>query len=285
MRLLATGASGLQAEQLALDTAADNIANVNTYGFKSHQPDFAETLAENMSASAAAPGEELVTPIQAGAGVAVRSTLLDVGQGNLIQTGNQFDLAINGSGFFQVYSVPGNQLNYTRTGTFQLSSTPVAGGGAIGSLLNPANNTRLRIEANSNGGPAVALGQFFIPPGASDVSVSRDGNITATVKRQGRLVNLVLGRINLAGFPNPENLNAIGGSLFDNPNNQAGVVQVFAPGAANGVSIEAGMVEGSNVDLTTEMTQLIQAQRAYQANARSVQTGDQMWGIANSIRR
>lgn len=264
MRLIGTAASGIRAQQVELDTIGNNLANVNTPGFKAGQMDFAEALSSQISSGIAkTSGTTGGAPlgVSVGAGVVYNASGTDFQQGTLAPTDRPLDLGIDGSGFFQV-KTPDGTTSYTRVGALQ-----VDGAGQLADL-----------QGN------VVQPNILIPSGATDLSVAANGEITGSVNGTKK----TLGQIVLAGFQNPTGLQNAGSNLFV-PTVNSGAPMVGSPGATAGNQV-LGMIrsqslEQSNVDLATSMTDLIQAQRAYQMNARLVSDGDEMWGTANTIRR
>ena len=259
MRILGTAASGIRAQQVALDTVANNLANVNTPGFKEEHVSFAETLAAEVRPA----GTTMLNGAQTGEALNVGSGVLYNGVGTVFRQGtftlsdNPLDLAIDGQGFFQVRT-PSGQIAYSRMGAFRVD--------ASGQLVDEQGNL---LE------PAVT-----VPAGASDISVSPDGQISGLLNGE----RTIFGQIMLARFTNPDGLEKIGGSLFL-PTANSGAPQSGQPGTGNLGTIRAQALEQSNVNLAAAMTDLLQAQRAYQMNARLVQDGDKMWGLANTLRR
>ena len=263
MRLVGTAASGLRAQQIAIDTIGNNIANVNTTGFKANQIHFAEALStEVRSGNTKTGGTTDITTIGIGAGIVYNASGTNFQQGTLTPADRQLDLGINGSGFFQVRSSDG-EMAYTRVGAFQVD--------ASGQLADMQGN--------------VVQPSVLIPSGATDLSVGTNGEISGVVAG----ARTIFGQFSLAKFQNPEGLLKNGNSFFV-PTVSSGTPQVGQPGsilAGNVVlgTIHAKSLEKSNVDLAVSMTDLIQVQRAYQVNARLIQDGDKMWGIANTLRR
>lgn len=262
MRLVGTAASGLRAQQVAIDTLGNNMANANTPGFKANQMNFAEALStEVRSVNTKTAGNTGVVAI--GAGVVTNAIGTNFQQGHLNPTGRPLDLGIDGSGFFQV-KTPDGTAAYTRVGTLQ-----VDGSGQLADL-----------QGN------VIQPSITIPTDATNLSVAKNGEISGIVAG----VTTIFGQISLAGFQNPGGLQQNGKNLFV-PTVNSGTPQVGQPGgttaAGNQVlgTIHGQSLEQSNVDLATSMTDLMQVQRAYQVNARLIQDGDQMWGVANSMRR
>lgn len=262
MRLIGTAASGLRAQQAALDTLGNNLANVNTLGFKANQVDFAEALSTQVtSGNTQTSGNTGSAALSIGAGVVYNAIGTDFQQGTLAPTDRLWDLGIDGAGFFQV-QMPDGTTAYTRVGNFQ-----VDGAGRLtdmqGNILQPS---------------------ISIPSGAANLTVTPTGTIKGIVSG----TETTLGQISLVGFQNPEGLLRNGDSLFV-PTVNSGVPQVGQPGTQIGNlvlgKIRGQSLEQSNVDLAASMTDLVQVQRAYQLNARLISDGDQMWGTANSIRR
>lgn len=263
MRLIGTAASGIRAQQVALDTIGNNMANANTPGFKANQMNFAEALStEVRSGNSKNAGDAGVATLGVGAGVIYSASGTNFQQGTLASSDRPLDLGIDGSGFFQV-ETPDGKTGYTRVGAFQ-----VDGSGQIADL-----------QGN------VVQPSISIPSDATDLSVTSNGEITGVVGG----VKTLLGQIFLAGFQNPEGLQRNGNNLFV-PTANSGAPQVGQPGSTTAGKQGLGTIRGqsleqSNVDLAASMTDLIQVQRAYQMNARLVSDGDKMWGIANTMRR
>lgn len=263
MQLIGTAASGMRVQQLALDVLGNNIANVNTPGFKANAVDFAETLAGQMGPGQApvatgAAGAGAGQGIQVGAGALYRATGTDFSQGSLVSSANPLDLGIEGAGFFTV-TLPDGTIAYTRAGNFR----PDASGqivDAAGNLLSP------RVQ---------------VPAGTARITVASDGTINGA-DAQGN--PRVLGKIQLALIPNPESLNNMGDNLFL-PQANTGAITLGQPGSPGYGQVRSNSLEQSNVDLAQEMTDMIETQRAYELNARLVQDGDTMWGLANALRR
>lgn len=262
MRLIGTAESGIRAQQLAIDTIGNNLANVNTLGFKASQVDFAEALSTQVrSGNPSTGGNTRAAVLGIGAGVVYNAIGTDFQQGTLTPTDRTLDLGIAGAGFFQV-KTPDGSTAYTRVGNFQVDES--------GQLANRQGN--------------IVEPRISIPPDAADFVVAKNGEIRGVVAG----AETTLGQISLAGFQNPEGLQKIGDNLFI-PTVNSGAPQIGQPGSTTGNqvlgSIRSKALEQSNVDMTASMTDLLQVQRAYQINARLVSDGDHMWGIANSLRR
>jgi len=261
MRLLGTAATGIRAQQDALDTLGNNMANVETPGFKANQMDFAEALSTVVRSGNANPGGTTGGNLSVGSGVLYNAIGTDFQQGVLAPTSRPLDLGINGNGFFQVQLADGT-TGYTRVGAMQVNGT--------GQLTDLRGNV---VQPN-----------ISIPTGATDLAVAANGDLSGTVNG----VTKTLGQISLAGFQNPEGLQNQGDNIFI-PSANSGAPQVGLPGTTSG-NLVLGTVRGqsleqSNVNLATSMVDLIQVQRAYQLNANMVSNADQMWSLANSIRR
>jgi len=262
MRLVGTAASGIRAQQIAINTIGNNLANANTPGFKANQMVFAETLSTEMRSGNTKTEENTAVGVDVGAGVLYSASGTNLQQGNLAFTDRPLDLGIEGSGFFQV-KTPDGRISFTRGGAFQVDKD--------GQLADMQGNI---VQPN-----------ISIPIGATDVSVATNGDITGVIDG----ISNIFGQIVLTGFRNPEGLQRIENNLYV-PTVNSGEPQVGLPGSAIAGNQVLGTISGqsleqSNVDVATSMTDLIQVQKAYQMNARLVQDGDKMWGIANTMRR
>jgi flagellar basal-body rod protein FlgG len=262
MRLIATAASGVRAQQVALDTLGNNMANVDTPGFKENQTDFAEALSTVVNAGNTAQAGNFGGPLSVGSGVLYNAIGTSFKQGVLAPTDRSLDLGIDGTGFFQVMMSDGT-TGYTRVGALQVDGS--------GQLTDLHGN--------------VVQPSITIPTDTTELTVAANGDLMGSVKG-AKLTNL--GQISLVGFQNPEGLQNAGNSIFRATLN-SGTPQIGQPGTTIGNqvlgTIRGQSLEQSNVDLATSMTDLIQVQRAYQLNARLISDGDQMWGTANSLRR
>jgi flagellar basal-body rod protein FlgG len=252
IRSLWISKTGLDAQQTQLDVTAHNLANVGTTGFKRSRVAFEDLLYLNVRQPGANSSQQtqLPTGLQIGTGVRPVATPRMFTQGNLQQTGNQLDLAINGQGFFQV-QLPDGTTAYTRDGTFHTDSN--------GSLVT------------SNGfalSPALT-----IPANAQSVSIGQDGTVTITVPGQAAPQNL--GQIQLASFVNPGGLEAKGDNLYVE-SAASGTPNTNAPGTNGLGMLNQGFLETSNVNVVEELVSMIQTQRAYEINSKAIQTSDQM---------
>lgn len=280
IQALWSAASGLQAQQLKVDTISNNLANVNTTGFKSSRVVFQDLLYQNLPAgrgaatldaaagaggAAGAGAGGTTTPptlIQIGTGTAPGAVVRDFGQGALEPTERPFDLALDGPGFFRVKMVDGT-IAFTRDGNFNLD---------INRQLVDANGNVLL----GNGSTQVTLPQDFV-----QVRIDRQGNVTALLANG---TEQSAGTIQVALFDNPAGLESIGGNLY-RETASSGAARLGQPLAGGAGGIAQGFLEGSNVQVVSEMVNLIVAQRAYELNSKAVQSADEMLGIANNLRR
>jgi flagellar basal-body rod protein FlgG len=260
IRALYSAASGMLAQQLNVDTVANNLANANTTGFKTRKVQFQDLLYQTLTAPGTQSGEQTVFPtgLQLGLGARVIANEVIFRQGDFVGTGNPLDVVIEGNGFFQV-RLPTGELAYTRAGSFQLNRD--------GQIVT--NNGDL-IEPN-----------ITIPQDALDISIGLDGTVSYT--QPGQNAAQQAGSIEIAMFQNPAGLKALGNNLFQ-PTEASGDPIVGLPGGQEGLGrLRQGFLENSNVSVVEEFIQLITAQRAYEANARVVRTADEMYEEANSL--
>lgn len=261
LRALWTAASGMNAQQLNVDVIANNLANVNTSGFKRSRVDFQDVMyqTDRVPGSASARGSQLPTGIQVGLGTRPGAVYKLFSQGTFQATGNELDLVIEGNGFFQVVQ-PDGTTAYTRDGGFKLD-----------------NQGRI---VTSDGYPLEP--EITIPAEASQVAVGSDG--TVAVKLPGQVEMQEVGQIQLASFVNPSGLSSIGKNLFA-ATAASGDPQTGTPGLNNLGGLVQGYIEQSNVDTVQEMVQMIVAMRAYEVNSKAIQTSDEMLQVANQVRR
>jgi len=259
IRSLWIAKTGLDAQQTQLDSISNNLANVGTAGFKRARVAFEDLLYQNVrqAGSSSSQQTQLPTGLQLGTGVRPTATVRMFTQGNLQQTGNQFDMAVNGQGFFQV-SLPDGSAAYTRDGSFHVDSN--------GSLVT------------SNGfslSPAIT-----IPPTAQSVTIGQDG--TVSIKVQGQAAAQNVGTIQLANFVNPGGLEARGQNLFLETS-ASGTASANTPGTNGLGTLQQGYLETSNVNVVEELVSMIQTQRAYEINSKAIQTSDQMLARLSQI--
>ena len=247
---LYSGATGMEAQQLNLNTIANNLANANTTGFKRSKIEFQDLLYQKPRAVGAEAGGGNVVPtgVEVGNGSRVVSTAKVFTQGQLKQTGEKFDLAIEGEGFIQLQKPDGN-FAYTRDGALK-----VDGQGRI----------------STSDGLLVLSGFQPIPSGTTSVSISKDGTVTATGSGGPQTF-----RVQLSRFANPAGLRSLGGNLYEETL-ASGTVEQGNPGEDGYGNLMQGFLETSNVNIVEEMVNMIQAQRAYEINSKSIQTSDQM---------
>ena len=259
IRALYSSAAGMQSQQTQLDVISNNLANVNTTGFKKSRPEFQDLLYQNERPSGADQGAGNLAPtgVQIGHGSQLVATAKVFTTGELTNTGNKFDLAIQGDGFLEV-QMPDGSRAFTRDGALKLSNT--------GNWVT------------SDGLPLVG-GFQAVPAGTTDVSISPGGTVT-TRGAQGDQTF----QVNLVRFINPAGLQSLGRNLY-RETTSSGQAEQGNP-AQNGFgSIAQGYLELSNVKVVEEMVGMIVAQRAYEVNSKAVQAADEMMGQANNLRR
>lgn len=270
MRSLWTAASGMIAQQTNVDTISNNIANVNTTGYKSQRTEFKSLLYQNLQArTTTANGEDKPVPAQVGLGTRVAATNTFYTQGALTASESSTDFAIEGNGFFAVRSDDGN-VYYTRNGSF---------GWAVG-----VNGTTL---CNSEGYPVLDSNgnEIVVPNGATSESmmISSDGSI-GYVNAQGTYVpaNQTIG---LYQFTNPAGLQKMSRSLLAETEASGAAMNELTTAGLTRSAVHQNYLEGSNVQIADEMVNLIVAQRAYEMNSKAIQASDEMLQQANSLRR
>lgn len=259
LRALWASASGMQAQQLNVDTIANNLANVNTAGFKRSQTSFQDLIYDRLRTPGASSdsGSGVPVGIQMGLGTHLTSVSKIFTPGKPQQTGNQYDLWIEGNGFFQIQLSDGT-LAYSRDGSFH----PDADGQLVTSDGYPLD-----------GAPS-------INPNATAVSISPNGTISETVNG----ITTQIGQIQLYTFTNPAGLLAKGHNLFE-PSSASGEATAGTPGTDGVGTLQQGFIEMSNVEVVQEMVNLIVAQRAYEVNTKAIQASDEMLQTANTLRR
>jgi len=253
MRALAIGATGMNAQQINVDTISNNIANMTTTGFKGQRAEFADLLYQNMLQPGSATSE---TGTIAPTGISLGSGVRPVGiyrmdqQGTVQQTTNPLDLAIQGKGFLQV-QLPSGQTAYTRDGSLQLN--------AQGQIVT------------ADGFPIIP--NITIPVTSTGVTINSAGQVFATIPGSATPQNL--GQIQLASFVNDAGLQGMGGNLYSETD-ASGTATLGNPNADGYGSILQGSLENSNVNIVSEMTNLITAQRAYEMNSKVIKSADEM---------
>jgi flagellar basal-body rod protein FlgG len=252
IRSLWIAKTGLDAQQTQMDVISNNLANVSTNGFKRSRAVFEDLLYQTLRQPGAQSSQQTQLPsgLQVGTGVRPVATVKQFGQGNLQQTGNQLDLAVNGQGFFQVL-LPDGTTGYTRDGSFQVDST--------GQIVT------------SNGFPVQPA--ITIPPNAQSITVGQDGTVSVTQAGSANAVQV--GSIQLANFVNVAGLQANGQNILVETA-ASGTPSTNAPGTNGLGMLNQGYVETSNVNVVEELVSMIQTQRAYEINSKAIQTSDQM---------
>lgn len=261
IRSLFTAATGMQAQQMNVDVISNNLANVNTTGFKRSRADFQDLLYQTVRAPGAPSGDgiQIPTGIQVGLGVKPAAVAKLFTQGDFVNTGNDLDLVIEGDGFFQI-SLPDGTTAYSRAGAFKLDKD-----GRIvnsdGYVLEPA---------------------ITIPSDTIKLTIANDGRVS--VIQAGNNTPVEIGTIEISRFVNPAGLLAKGKNLFVNTD-ASGEAITGIPGTEGRGSLNQGFLEMSNVNVVEELANLIVAQRAYDMNAKSVQASDEMLQTANTLKR
>jgi flagellar basal-body rod protein FlgG len=260
IRALYSAASGMTAQQLNVDTIANNLANANTAGYKSRRTQFQDLVYQNMVQPGTAAGQQTTVPtgLQVGLGTRPAANEIIFSQGSFSQTDNPLDVVIQGRGFFQIRQ-PSGELAYTRDGSFQLDKN--------GALVTSAGNA---VDP-----------QITIPAQAQAVTIASDGTVSYTLP--GQSAAQTAGQIQLANFQNPAGMNGIGGNLYL-PTDASGQPNVGAPGSTEGLgTLMQGYQEQSNVSIVNEFINLIAAQRGYEANSKVVKAADEMYQQVNNI--
>jgi len=260
MRSLSIASTGMLAQQTNVDVISNNIANMNTTGFKRQRAEFQDLLYEQIERPGTATGNETRAPsgIQIGAGVKTGGVYRIQQQGALQQTENRYDVAITGRGYFQI-TLPSGDTAYTRDGSFGVSDQ--------GELV-------------TQDGYPVQPG-ITIPQAAIDVTISKTGEVQVIVA--GDPQPQTVGQLELATFMNDAGLEAKGDNLFLETS-ASGQPTVAAPGEPGLGTLSQGFIEGSNVNSVAEITALITAQRAYEMNSRVVKTADEMLATTSQLR-
>lgn len=259
LRGLWSAASGMMAQKLTIDVIANNLANVNTTGFKKSRTDFQDLMYQSISQAGAvtATGGQVPTGIQVGMGTMPIGIHKMFMQGDFEGTQNELDLAIEGRGFFKVIS--GGDEMYTRAGNFKLD--------AEGNVVTPSGD---KLEP-----------ELTVPERTVSVSIDSDGSVTIF---DATGVGTALGNIELYSFPNPAGLKSMGHNLLQ-ATDASGEAIAAMPGTEGMGTIVQGYVELSNVDVVEEMVGMITAQRAYEINSKAIKTADEMMSMANNIKR
>jgi flagellar basal-body rod protein FlgG len=252
MRSLWISKSGMDAQQTQLDHITNNLANSATNGYKRSHAVFEDLMYQNLRQTGGATSDQtqLPTGLQVGLGVRTVATSRQFSQGNMQQTSNPMDVAIQGQGFFQI-QMPDGTLGYTRDGAFQVD--------AQGQLV-------------TSSGFSVQPG-IVVPANATGVTIAADGTVTAAIP--GTPAGVTLGQLQLTGFINPAGLEPKGQNLFTETSS-SGAPQTGAPGTNSLGTLAQGSLESSNVNVVEELVSMIQTQRVYELNSKAIQTSDQM---------
>lgn len=260
MRGLWTAASGMTAQQTNLDVVANNLANVNTTGFKQSRIDFQDLVYQTMSAAGSASGEgaKVPTGIQIGLGTRTAAIQKIFTPGDIKPTNNPLDIAIEGDGFLTVLTPDGTKA-YTRDGALKIDDQ--------------------RRLVNSDGYPLEP--EVLLPANAESITIGLDGTVTAEVAGQAQPAS---SKIQLSRFANPAGLSNMGHNLYT-PTAASGTATTGNAGSGGFGSIAQNTLEMSNVSVVEEMVAMIVAQRAYETNSKAIQAADEMLQMANQLRR
>lgn len=258
MQSLWIAKTGLDAQQTRMAQVSNNLANVNTMGFKRDRAVFEDLLYQNVAQAGAATSQDTENPsgLNIGTGVRIVGTEKNFSQGSFVDTGNPLDTLIEGRGFFQVL-MPDGSNGYTRNGSFKMNSD--------GQLVTAAG---YQIQ------PAIT-----IPDGVESITISTDGIVQA--KLPGQTDPATLGSLQIADFLNPAGLQPYGQNLYLETK-ASGTPQVGTPGLDGLGALRQGALEGSNVNVVEELVAMIQTQRAYEMNSKAISTGDQMLQYLNN---
>ena len=261
MRAMDIAATGMQAQQLMVEVISNNIANLNTTAFKGQRAEFQDLLYQNIRT----PGEDssdagTIVPVGVQIGIGVKAAAvyrLSI-QGNLSQTGNPLDIAIQGKGYFQVL-LPDGTTSYTRAGSLQL------------------NNQRQVVTADGY----LVQPSITIPQGTTSITIDQTGQVQAQIA--GQVNPTVAGQLTLAVWPNEAGLLAMGQNLLLQTQ-ASGTPTLANPGTNDTGVLQQGFLETSNVNVVNEITNLITAQRAYEMNSKVIEAADQMQQTLNNMR-
>jgi flagellar basal-body rod protein FlgG len=259
IRALSVAATGLEAQQAKIENIANDLANVNTDGYKQSTTEFQDLMYETIKEPGGALGANSQSPvgIQAGMGVKVGATHKNFEQGPAKMTYNPFDFMIEGPGFFPVQTSQG-EMAYTRNGAFHVDSQ---------GILQLSNGSKI-------------VPQIVIPANATNVQFSKSGEVRATIPGAG---DAVLGQIQLVNFQNPQGLLAAGEGLYRTSLASGAPIQSL-PGENGTGSLQQGALEGSNVNVANSMVDMITTQRAYEMGTKVMNTADQMLGATVNIK-
>lgn len=261
MRALKIAATGMSAQQMRVETISNNLANMSTTGYNARRAEFSDLHYQQLARAgsvSASDGTVLPTGVQLGLGVRPAAVSMQLAQGSLSVTGGDLDLAIEGKGFLEV-TLPSGQAAYTRDGGLKRT-----GDGLI---------------VTSDGFPVAP--EIVIPEDARSISINASGEVFAYF--DGNIAAQLLGQFTMSGFSNAKGLEAIGGNLFVETE-ASGAALVATPGLNGLGTLRQGYLEDSSVDAVREITELIEAQRGYEMNAKVISAADQMMGATTQIR-
>ena len=262
IRALWTAAAGMNCQQVNVDVIANNLANVNTVGFKKSRPDFQDLLYQSMRSAGSASSVDAEYPVglEVGLGARVVTTEKAFSQGDFRETGNSLDLVVEGDGFFQV-TMPNGATGYTRSGSFKVDSQ---------GRLCTSEGWRLSPE-------------ITIPSSAVEITIGSDGTVSILNGETGDVEDLG-SPVELARFTNPGGLKSVGHSMYlATP--ASGDAITGTPGNLGLGSLSQGFLEMSNVSVVEEMVNLIAGQRAYEVSSKAIQASDEMLQMANNVKR
>jgi len=261
MQSLYTASTGMLGMQMQIDTTANNIANINTIGFKKSRAEFADLMYQVMEYAGTSTTDTTKSPTGIEVGLGVRPTAINkiFSEGSLKQTDNKLDIAITGRGFFKMELPDGTEV-YSRNGAFKIDE----------------NGTMV----NSDG--FVLVPQVVIPEDSTDITIGTDGTVTVIQPGQTQATNI--GQIQTTNFINPAGLHALGDNLYVETDSSGQPVE-GTPGIDGLGILRQGFVELSNVELVVELTDLITGQRAYDSNSKVITTSDEMLQTTNSLKR
>ena len=261
LQAMLSSVASVKAQQTKINVIGNNLANVNTTGFKKARAEFQDLLYQtvNLAGTASSSSTSIPSGIQMGHGAKLQSLQRQYSTGNLRQTSNRFDMAIEGDGFFKV-TQPDGTLAYTRDGGFTTDQN--------GALVNAAG---YMLEP-----------QITIPSDALSVTIAPDGTVSVT--QPGQTQPQQVGQITLSHFVNPSGMNQLGRNLMQ-PTLASGDAIDGVPGTDGMGTVNQGFLEVSNVDVAEEMVNMIIGQRAYEANSKTIRTVDDMLSLLNGLKR
>ena len=261
IRALYTASTGMIGMQTQIDTTSNNIANVNTIGYKKQRAEFADLFYQSMQYAGTSTSETTIAPtgIEVGLGIRPTSIAKHFTQGSPKETGNNLDILITGKGFFQI-ELPDGNIAYTRSGSFKLDNEG-----------NIVNSEGYKLVPN-----------ITIPEDTTKINIGTDGTVSVVQANAAELN--ILGQIETTTFINPAGLHSLGDNLYINTNASGDPIN-GTPGNEGFGMLRQGFIEMSNVKLVEEMTDLITGQRAYEANSKTIQTADSMLQTVNNLKR